>query len=115
MARSRNYEFVSDFAKKHIAHRRAEGEAKGRAEGEAQGPAEVRIQVLTLCGFAIDEPLRQRISQASVEQLEVWLAKSVTANALVDVFRTAKELIRLGFRSGECAFTNRGRGVQVHP
>ena len=83
MARSGNYEFVSEFAKKHIA----QGEAKGREEGEAKGRADALIQVLTLRGFAIDQPLRQRISQASIERLEGWLAKAVMANALADIFQ----------------------------
>ena len=83
MARSGNYEFVSEFAKKHIA----QGEAKGREEGEAKGRTEALIQVLTLRGFAIDEPLRQRISQASIEQLEAWMTKAIAADALADVFQ----------------------------
>ena len=45
------------------------------------------IQVLTLRGFAVDNPLRQRISQASIERLEGWLTKAVTVNALTDVFQ----------------------------
>ena len=38
MARSGNYEFVSDFAKKHIAQGRTEGETKGRAHSGAHAP-----------------------------------------------------------------------------
>lgn len=79
MARSGNYEFVSDFSKK----RRSGGEARG----EVKGRAESLIQVLALRGFAIDEPLRRRITQASIEQLEAWLAKAVTASAITDVFQ----------------------------
>ncbi len=79
MARSGDYEFVSEFAKKHIAQGRAEGETKGRAES--------LVQVLTLRGFAVDDPLRSRIAQASIEQLEAWLAKAVTATAIADVFQ----------------------------
>ena len=79
MARSGNYEFVSEFAKKRIAQGRAEGETKGRAES--------LVQVHTLRGFAVDALLRSRIAQASIEQLEAWLAKAVTATAIADVFQ----------------------------
>ena len=79
MARSGNYEFASDFAKKYLAEGEVKGEVKGRAES--------LIQVLTRRGFAVDEPLRQRIGQATVEQLETWLDKAVTANAIADVFQ----------------------------
>ncbi len=45
------------------------------------------MQVLELRGFAIEEPLRHRIMQASIHQLEAWLAKAITANAIADVFQ----------------------------
>ena len=38
-------------------------------------------------GFAIDVPLRRRIAQASIEQLETWLAEAVAAGAITDVFQ----------------------------
>ena len=83
MARSGNYEFVSDFAKQHIA----QGIAEGEVIGEAKGRAEALLQVMAVRGFSVDEPLQQRIAQASIEQLEAWLAKAVTAAHIADVFR----------------------------
>ena len=87
MARSGNYEFASDFAKKYVDQGKSEGLAEGRAEGEAKGRAASLIQVLELRGFMVDEPLRHRIVQATVEQLEAWLAKAMTASAIADVFQ----------------------------
>ena len=47
--------------------------------------------MLTLRGFAIDEPLRQRTGQASIEQLERWRAEAITAKApAVTSSRTAE-------------------------
>ena len=87
MARSGNYEFASDFAKKYVAQGEAQGLVRGRAEGEAEGRAASLLQVLELRGFTVDEPLRERVTHATIEQLEAWVARAVTAQALADVFR----------------------------
>ena len=82
---------VEELQKKIAAEQalqiRAEGEAHGMLRGKTEGKAEALIQVLKLRGFAIDERLRRRITHATIEQLEAWLAQAITADALTDVFQ----------------------------
>jgi hypothetical protein len=81
------YEFQTDFAKKHQAIGRAEGEARGRAEGEARGKAEGVLRVLDVRGLAISEAERERILAATdLALLDQWLVRAVTAEDAAEVF-----------------------------
>lgn len=82
MARSGNYEFVSDSAKKHIA----QGKELGLEEGLHEGAVRALLQVLQVRGFVLDGLLRQRIERANVAKLEAWLAKAVTASSISEIF-----------------------------
>jgi hypothetical protein len=76
---SGNYEFQSDFAKKYLA----KGEAKGRAEGRA----EAILDVLEARGLRVSDDARARILECTdTAQLDSWLRKAATANAVDQVF-----------------------------
>jgi hypothetical protein len=76
---SGNYEFQSDFAKKH--------QAKGRAEGEAKGRAEAILEVLEARGLRVSDEARARILACTDgAQLNTWLRKAATATTVDQVF-----------------------------
>jgi hypothetical protein len=69
---SGNYEFQSDFAKKHQAQGRAEGEAKGEAKG---------------CGLHVSDEVRARVLACTdVAQLDAWVRKAVTVTSVEELF-----------------------------
>ncbi len=63
----------------------AQGEAKGRAEGEANALADVLSKLLTLKFGALPEDIMARIGSASVDQLDRWVERVLTAESLDDV------------------------------
>jgi len=75
------YEYQSDFARRHVA--------QGRAEGEAQGRAHAVLVVLSARGIAVPDDVRARISGcADLDLLDNWLASAVTARDISDVVGT---------------------------
>jgi hypothetical protein len=69
------YEFQSDFAKKH--------QAKGRAEGEARA----LLAVLEARGLRISDEVRTRVLACTdTAQLATWLRKAATALSIDQVF-----------------------------
>ncbi|MEM6454578.1 MAG: Rpn family recombination-promoting nuclease/putative transposase [Acidobacteriota bacterium] len=95
-------ESLARWKKQDIALGRALGEEEGLARGIAIGErrgfeagrqmlAEVLIELIeTRFGDALPGgDLRQRIDDASAEQLRVWSARALRADALEDVFRNA--------------------------
>nr|MDT0662443.1 Rpn family recombination-promoting nuclease/putative transposase [Micromonospora sp. DSM 115978] len=66
---------------------RAEGAARGRAEGEARGRAEALTQLLTLRFGPLPQATRGAVHAASIEQLEAWTARVLTADTLDHVLR----------------------------
>lgn len=74
---------------------RAEGEAKGRAEGKAEGEAQGKIagqaellrKQLTLRFGELPAEARTRIADASLEQLEVYAERVLSAGSLDEVLR----------------------------
>ena len=90
------YELQSDFAKKHFAQGRAEGEAKGRAEGEAKGrtegrtEGEARLLIRMLDrkeGVELTDALRQRILECTdIDLIERWFDRALTATSIDDIF-----------------------------
>ncbi|MGH7439514.1 MAG: hypothetical protein ACRENE_27815 [Polyangiaceae bacterium] len=74
-----NYEFQSDFAKKH--------QAKGRTEGRAEGRAQAILDILEARGLAVSEEARARVLGCTdTAQLDLWLRKSATATSVEQVF-----------------------------
>ena len=65
---------------------RAEGEAKGRAEGEAMGRAEVLLKLLRLRFAEPPADMEQRVREASIEELDRWVERVLSAESLDDVF-----------------------------
>jgi predicted transposase/invertase (TIGR01784 family) len=70
---------------------RAEGEAKGRAEGKAEGAAEGRatllLQQLSHKFGSLPANARQRVTLASVDELDAWALNLLDAASLDEVFR----------------------------
>jgi hypothetical protein len=84
---SGNYEFQSDFAKKHQAKGRAEGEATGRAAGEAKGRAEALLAVLQARGLQVSDEVRGRVLGCTdVAQLDAWVRKAVSVTSVDELF-----------------------------
>ena len=60
--------------------------AEGRAEGEAKGRAEVLLKQLTLKFGVLPGDVQSRLREASVEQLDLWAERVLSAGSLADVF-----------------------------
>jgi hypothetical protein len=74
-----NYEFQSEFAKKH--------QAKGRAEGEAKGRAEALLTLLEARGLRASDEARARILACSDgAQLDAWIRKAVSVATVDELF-----------------------------
>lgn len=67
-----------------------EGEARGRAEGEARGEArgraELLLKQLRLRFHEVPEALERRVREASIEELDRWGERVLSADALERVF-----------------------------
>jgi predicted transposase YdaD len=85
------YEFQSEFARRYLSQGRAEGhaegEAKGRAEGRAEGAGRVLLKQLTLKFGPLQDSVVARLQTASLEELELWTERILSASTLEDVFR----------------------------
>ena len=66
---------------------RAEGKIEGRAEGKIEGRAEVLSKLLTLKFGALPSDIDARLRNASIEQLDLWAERVLSANTLADIFR----------------------------
>ena len=76
---SGNYEFQSDFAKKH--------RAAGRAEGEATGEARAVLKVLDARAITVSAEQKARIlACANLDVLDRWIGKAVTATSADELF-----------------------------
>jgi hypothetical protein len=76
-----------------IEQGRVEGEAKGRVEGEAkgrvEGEAKALVKLLTAKFGGVPESVHSRIRAASVEELDAWIERVLTAPTLDAVFASA--------------------------
>ncbi len=61
---------------------REEGRREGRAEGEAKGRAEVLARLLRVKFGAVPEEALARLQSASIEQLDSWAERVLTANSI---------------------------------
>ncbi len=78
-----NYAWESDFALKHQAIGRAEGEAVGRVEGEATAV----LTVLAARGIEVDAVARELIlACGDTERLTRWLTRAVSVTSVEDLF-----------------------------
>ena len=60
--------------------------AEGRAEGEARGKAELLLKLLGLRFGTTSEPTRAQVEAATVEQLDSWAERVLTAKTLEEIF-----------------------------
>ncbi len=73
------HEYLSDFAKKHVA--------EGREEGRAQGEAHALLTFLAARGFVVDAELQARVRGCTdLGQLDRWIARAAVVRALDEVF-----------------------------
>jgi hypothetical protein len=75
------YEFQSEFAKRYLSEGRAEGAAKGKAEGKA----ELVLKLLSLKFGDVSAETRQRVETASMDELDLWAERVLSAQRLEDV------------------------------
>jgi hypothetical protein len=85
------YQWESEFALRHQALGRAEGEALGRAEGEvlgrAEGEATAILTVLTARGISVDAATRHRVLACSdLDQLTRWLTRVASVSSATELF-----------------------------
>ena len=78
------YEYQSEFALRYLKQGRAEGEASG----EAKGRAEIVLRLLTLRFGPLTEQAQERIRTSSIEQLDAFAERLLTASSLEEVLTT---------------------------
>lgn len=78
-------EAVMTGADRLRAEGRAEGEAQGRAEGEARGRAQTLLKLLALKFAPVTEDVTRRILAASIDDLERWTERVLSAESVDDV------------------------------
>jgi hypothetical protein len=61
--------------------------AEGEARGEVRGRAEALMQLLTLKFGPLPEAARGAVHAASIEELETWTARVLTADTVDHVLR----------------------------
>ena len=84
---SGNYEYQSDFAKKHQAAGRAEGRAEGESTGECKGLVRALLTLLQTRGLDLSTEHRALITAcADVAQLETWIRKAAAATSSEELF-----------------------------
>ena len=69
-----------------LAKGRSEGLAEGRSKGLAEGKADTVMKQLRLRFGELSEAVKARVARASLEELEVWTERVLTAESLDAVF-----------------------------
>ncbi|MFG1961342.1 hypothetical protein ACGFJ2_27075, partial [Nonomuraea sp. NPDC049028] len=96
---STKWPVYSPFAREHYGRGKADGIAEGKVEGKVEGKAEGRTEgkaeeaarsvllVLATRDFNVPDDIRTQITTCTdLAQLETWLTRAVTAQALEDLF-----------------------------
>jgi hypothetical protein len=65
----------------------ASGEARGRAEGEARGRAAILVKQLTRRFGPLPDETQRQLENASIDELDTWAERILSAANLADVFR----------------------------
>ena len=63
-----------------------QGLQQGRLEGKLEGEAALLLRLLTKRFGPLDEATRNRLNNATLEQLELWAERVLDAKTLDDVF-----------------------------
>jgi predicted transposase YdaD len=77
---------VMSLADQWFAEGEARGEARGRAEGEARGRAALLAKQLTLKFGELPEPVRERLLNANIDELDRWAERVLVAISFTEVF-----------------------------
>lgn len=70
-----------------IEQGKAEGKAEGKTEGEVSGRAALLLKQLQLKFGAVPDAVRERVHAASIDELDRWGERVLTAATLEDVLR----------------------------
>ncbi|MEC3917460.1 DUF4351 domain-containing protein [Nocardia sp. CDC160] len=68
------------------AEGRTEGRAEGRTEGRAEGRAEALLELLTMRFGPVPASVAERVRNSSIDQLQQWTARILTAETLAKIF-----------------------------
>lgn len=77
------YEYQSEFAKRYYS----QGLAYGEARGEARGRAAMLLKQLPLNFGALAPEVVERLQSASIEELDQWAERILTATSLEDALK----------------------------
>jgi hypothetical protein len=84
---SNGYVYQSEFAIRHQALGRSEGEALGRSEGEAKGKAEAVLAFLMARGLDVTEAVEERIQACdNLTLLDRWVRAAATVTCAEELF-----------------------------
>lgn len=78
MMRPGGYEYQSEFVRRYFE--------EGRTEGRAEGRAELLSKQLQLKFGALPDDVRERIAAASIDELDRWAERVLTAATLDELF-----------------------------
>lgn len=78
LMRTDGYEYQSEFARRYFT--------AGEAAGKAEGKAEVVLKLLFLKFGELDAETRSRVSSGSVDDLDRWAERVLTATTLAEIF-----------------------------
>lgn len=84
--RTEGHEYKSEFARRYFSRGKAEGQAEGKAEGQAQGKAEFVLELLETKFGSLGSGIVRRVKAGSVEALDRWFKRALSASSLDDVF-----------------------------
>jgi predicted transposase YdaD len=76
---------VSKAAEEYMAQGRAEGLSEGRTEATRQTEARILLRLLETKFGSLPSPLRSRVLQASLSELELWLERVLSASSIEEV------------------------------
>lgn len=83
--------WFEEWKRQGLEEGRTQGLAEGRAEGHAQGRAEGVRKLLQLKFGDLPEEVNQRLFNASEAELDLWMERTLSADALDDVFGPAAQ------------------------
>lgn len=81
------YKFQTEFAKRYFSQGQQQGKAEGKAEGEAKGKAEIVLNLLALKFRKLSNTTKKRVQSASVQELDRYAERILTAKTLDEVFK----------------------------
>jgi hypothetical protein len=83
---TRTHEYQSEFVRRYVFQRRAEGRIEGLAEGLAEGEVRPLLAVLAARRIDLPDEARARITACTdTVTLTAWIGRAATADRIEDV------------------------------